>query len=147
MSSPPVTSHPVGYLVKRLQQALRAGMDGALRTLDLTTPQYAALTALEEVPGASGAAVARYCFVTPQTMNEIVGNLLNAGLIRRAPHPENARILQMFLTEEGRTLLAQAHSLVQAVEARMVAPLAPEERAQLAAWLAACAAALEEDAP
>ena len=64
------------------------------------------------------------------------------------------RWAQLVLAVAGLCLTGLTHSreaapLAQdpAVEARMVAPLAPEERAQLAAWLAACAAALEEDAP
>lgn len=62
----------VGYYLKRAQHALRLAMDAALQRVDLTTPQYAALCALELEPGLSNAALARCCFVTPQTMNMIV---------------------------------------------------------------------------
>ena len=43
-------------------------MDDGLRILALTTPQYAALAAIAELPGISGAALAKRCFVTPQTI-------------------------------------------------------------------------------
>ncbi len=41
----------LGYALKRAQHALRTRMDEALRHLDLTTPQYAALSAIELDPG------------------------------------------------------------------------------------------------
>ncbi len=44
----------VGYQMKRVQHALRIEMDRALREMGLTTPQYAALGALQAAPGSSG---------------------------------------------------------------------------------------------
>lgn len=133
----------VGYQLKRTQHALRMAMDEVLRKLHLTTAQYAALSALETLPGASSAALARACFVTAQTMNEIVQSLQAAGLVQRQAHPEHGRVLQVYLTEHGRRQLEQAHQLVNAIEERMVAELQPEERSQLLQWLRQCSVALE----
>ena len=91
----------VGYQLKRAQQALRAAMDEALRPQGLTTPQYAVLTALEAEAGLSGAELARRCFVTPQTMNEIVAGLEARGWVTRRRHAEHGRVLQTFLTDQG----------------------------------------------
>ena len=55
----------IGYQLKRLQSLLRARMDAALDERGLTTPQYAALSAIEAAPGLSNAALARRSFVTP----------------------------------------------------------------------------------
>lgn len=134
---------PVGYELKRAQQALRRAMDDSLRELDLTTPQYAALRALEEAPGASSAELARRSFVTAQTMNAIVAHLERAGLIERHAHPQHGRILSATLTGEGQALAARAHRRVRTIEARMVAPLAPAERHQLGDLLRRSTAALE----
>ncbi len=41
----------VGYVVKRVQVALRNGLDEALRPLDLTTSQYTCLRLLRHDPG------------------------------------------------------------------------------------------------
>ena len=62
----------LGYQIKVIQHAIRLSMDRLLKDINLTTPQYAALSALAENPGISGAALARKCFVTSQTMNEII---------------------------------------------------------------------------
>ena len=133
----------VGYQMKRAQHALRNGMDGALRDVGMTAAQYAALSALEAAPGLSGAELARRGFVTPQTMNGILVNLENAGLVVRRPHPQHGRILRSFLTEAGQELVPRAHVVVEDIEQRMLAGLGWEDRRRLLEALRSCADALE----
>ena len=95
----------VGYVLKQVQQALRAAMDDALRRHGLTTPQYAALSALAEAGALSGAALARRGFVTPQTMNGIVANLEAAGLVVRRADPADRRIWRLHLCPPSRPIL------------------------------------------
>ena len=136
----------VGYHLKRAQHALRLAMDEALRPIGLTTPQYAALSILEDSPGLSGAALARRCFVTPQTMNAIVIQIETRGLVERRPHPQHGRILQASLTVAGQQQVMTAHQTVRRIEERMVAQLSTAERRQFMQWLQLCSQALEEDA-
>ncbi len=136
----------VGYQLKRVQHALRIQLDNALREVGLTTPQYAALSAIEETPGLSGNKIARQCFVTPQTMNLILANLESAGLIVRHPHPEYGRILQAYLTPSGENRLRESHHKIFAIEERMVADFTEDQRLQLIQVLKTCANALETSA-
>jgi DNA-binding MarR family transcriptional regulator len=136
----------VGYQLKRAQHALRTQMDNALREVGLTTPQYAALSAIEATPGLSGSKIARQCFVTPQTMNLILANLESAGLIVRHPHPEYGRILQAYLTSAGESRLRESHHKIVAIEECMVAEFTEEQRLQLLQALRTCASALETNA-
>lgn len=133
----------IGYELKRAQHALRLEMDGALREVGLTTPQYAALSVVEGEGGVSGALLARRCFVTPQTMNGVVVNLEKAGLLERRPHPEHGRVLRTYLTGDGQKMLSRAHALVEDIVERMLEGLAEGERARLLAALRGCADALE----
>lgn len=135
----------VGYELKRVQHALRREMDGEVRALGLTTPQYAALSVLERGEELSGAELARRCFVTPQTMSGILSGLESAGLIQRRPHPTHGRLVQARLTESGGGLLSRAHERVWAVEERMVSGLSGAERESLLLALKRCTAALEGD--
>ena len=136
----------VGYQIKRAQHALRIEMDKGLRELGITTAQYAALSALEEMPGLSGAELARRGFVTPQTMNVIVVNLEEAGLVARRPHPEHGRVLQAYLAEVGEELLSRAHGVVKAIERQMSKGLSRDDRRRLVDALRNCADALETGA-
>ncbi|GHO92683.1 hypothetical protein KSF_027310 [Reticulibacter mediterranei] len=135
----------MGYQLKRAQYALRTRMDSTLREIGLTTPQYSALSALHEHAGLSGASLARRCFVTPQTMNTIVTNLEEAGLLVRRPHPEHGRVLQAYLTPQAETLLQEGHRRVRAIEERMMASISHDQWLQLTVALQACADALEKD--
>jgi DNA-binding MarR family transcriptional regulator len=132
----------LGYELKRTQQALRAAMDAELSPMGLTTPQYAALTILEQEPGISSAELARRSFVSPQTMAGVVTNLERAGLAERRPHPSHGRVLETVLTPRAARLLTEAHRRVLAVEDRMVSGLPADVRGQLVEWLRQCTAAL-----
>ena len=132
----------VGYELKRVQHALRLRMDRGLREGGLTTPQYAALSALEAEPGLSGAELARRSFVTPQTMNIIVTKLENAGLVERREHPVHGRVLQAYLTKAGAESILRADRIADEISQQMLAGLEREERSRLLDMLRGCAAAL-----
>ena len=132
-----------GYALKRLQVALRTRMDDVLSHEGLTTPQYSALSALEQEAGLSNAELARRSFVTPQTMIRILDLLEAAGLLARVAHPTHGRVLQVVLTEAGQARVAACHAGVNAVEAQMLGPLSTAERVQLNDLLGRCAEALE----
>src|ERR1700739_530440 len=89
----------IGYLVKRVQQGLRRRCDAALKPTGLSMAQYAALRALAEHPDASAAELARLCFVTRQSLQDLLTGLRTAGLVEtvdRSP-PRRARALRLIL--------------------------------------------------
>ena len=94
-------------------------MDEQLRTLGIATPQYSVLSVLDEVPGLSGAEVARRCFVRPQTMNEVLVHLEQRGYLIRH-RDQGARIIHLTLTPMGVDFTRQAHRQVGQVESRML---------------------------
>ncbi|HBS83945.1 MarR family winged helix-turn-helix transcriptional regulator [Vreelandella alkaliphila] len=133
-----MVEHRIGYLIKGVQQAIRHRMDNELRHLNLSTSQYAALSALERSDQLSNAEMARACFVTPQTMQQLVKGLEYEEWIERRSHPDHGRIIQTRLTASGRAVLDQAHCLVEAIEETMVKGLSQPERERLAADLKLC---------
>jgi DNA-binding MarR family transcriptional regulator len=135
----------VGYELKKVQHYLRLGMEGTLKGLGVTPPQYAALSMLAEEPGIWNATLARRCFVTPQTMNQTIVRLEAAGLVERRAHPEHGRVLQAYLTEEGDRLRRECSERVDAIEERMVSGLSEDERSNLIGLLRRCSAALRQD--
>lgn len=100
-------------MVKQLELAIRADMDAMARAHGLTALQYTALTVLQRDPGMSGAQLARRSFVSAQAGSEMIAHLERKGLVSRAPHPDNQRILCVSLTDEG-------HAAVEACEGEMV---------------------------
>ena len=134
---------PVGYVLKVAQQSLRLAMDTAMRDLGVTAPQYAVLRFLDESPGMSGADLARRAFVTPQTMNRIIVNLDEAGMIERASNAKSGRALNTRLSPAGRRLLGRCRERVDAVENTMLSGLTAAEREQLRDLLQCCADSLQ----
>lgn len=133
----------IGYLVKRVQQALRGAMEPAMREHGVTMAQYAALSVLQHDPGLSNAELARRCFVTAQTMNQVLAGLEHSGLVERAAHPRHGRILQTSLSAAGQRLLARCQEATAGIHERMLAGLAAEEQDRLRALLMHCAVQLE----
>ena len=134
----PFMTERVGYLVKQVQHGLRARMDHSLRALGITTAQYAVMAALDEAPGASGADVARRCFITPQTVTALISTLEREQMVERSPSATHGRVIETRLSNSGRVLLRRAHRLVAAVEHEMLADLTATERKRLSVLLQRC---------
>lgn len=69
----------------------------------------------------------------------IVANLEERGLIKRIAHEAHGRVLEIFLTEEGKKKLVQCRKIVAAIEAQMLAGLKPSEERLIRKWLVSCA--------
>ena len=128
----------LGYKLKQTQHSLRLRMDEALRTLDLTTPQYAVLAQLELRPGISNAALARSSFITAQTMHAIVSNLEKRNLVKRKSDPQHGRILCTDLTTQGMKVVQQAHNIISKVEASMTSTITEDNKVLLEKLLLEC---------
>jgi DNA-binding MarR family transcriptional regulator len=134
----------IGYLVKRVQQGLRRQCDAALKTTGISMAQYSTLRALDEHPEASAAELARLCFVTRQSLQDVLSGLRAAGLIENAAAEARGRAQSLALTRLGSRRLRTAHAAVFAVEAVMLQGISARERRSVAEALLNCAKNLED---
>ena len=141
--SGPQTESAVGYLVKRVQQSVRRRCDAALRPTGLSMAQYAAMWALADHPEASASELARLCFVTRQSLQDLLAGLRSAGYVRDAKVPARGRVRSLELTPAGARRLTMAHEAVMGVESAMLEGMSATARRQLAASLDRCAQNLE----
>jgi len=118
------------YLVKRTETEAGNALDEALRDYDITGGQYLILSLVSREGGRSSAELARRAFVTPQSMNEVIGALEAKSYIRRTENPENRRILQVSLTREGRRLLDRCDKAVDVAEDGFFSILTPKKLAE-----------------
>ncbi|MCX5194622.1 MarR family transcriptional regulator [Streptomyces sp. NBC_00249] len=133
----------IGAHIKRAEQALLAAKSAAFKPTEVTVPQYTALLWLAEKPGISAAALSRLCGVTPPTMNTVLKNLQERGLIERTPHEWHRNVLETRLTPQGRTVMERADVEAVRVETALAAALSAQEREQLIALLGRCAEVLD----
>lgn len=132
----------VGYILKQAQSLLRLRMEEALHELELSVSQYSCLHALRREPGISAAVLARRTFVTRQSMNAMLQQLLERGLVARPAQVDSGRALPAELTRVGSATLDRAETVVTDVEQRMLSGLSATESASLARGLLSCVAAL-----
>jgi len=102
-----IVTRRVGYLLKRAQHALRASIDASLHKLDANVGQYAVLEALAdgERSTISNAALARRCFVKPQTSNRLVSALIERRAVEKRDSALAGRTIGVMITVGGRRLL------------------------------------------
>jgi DNA-binding MarR family transcriptional regulator len=67
----------------------------------LTADRFVLLTALAERGGVTQKELARLTHSDPNTISEMLGRLDRRGLIRRERHADDARALNVSLTEDG----------------------------------------------
>jgi DNA-binding MarR family transcriptional regulator len=134
----------IGYLVKRVQQGLRRRCDLALKPTGLSMAQYSTLRALHEHPEASAAELARLCFVTRQSLQDVLSGLRAAGLVETADAPPRGRARSLELTRLGSRRLDAAHAAVFAVEAVMLQGISTRDRRTVAEALLRCAENVED---
>ncbi|MDT5273466.1 MAG: hypothetical protein QOG95_398 [Mycobacterium sp.] len=135
----------VGYLVKRVQQGLRRRCDMSLKPTSLSMAQYATLRALDEHPDASAAELARLCFVTRQSLQDVLTGLRAAGLVETADAPPRGRSRSLALTRLGSRRLSAAHEAVFEVQAQMLHGISASDQRRVADILMRCAANVERD--
>jgi DNA-binding MarR family transcriptional regulator len=128
----------IGYVVGRLDRALRREIGALVTPLGLTVPKYTALSILREKPGLSNAQLARRTYVTPQSMNEVLIALEADGLIVRSRSAEHGRVVESALSKRGLEVLLACDRAVTHMENAMLADLDSGEREQLRQALMAC---------
>lgn len=126
------TADELTTLVAQLGRRLRAASAEA----ELTPSQQSVMGRLGRQGAATTAGLARSELVRPQSMRLTLAALEERGLVARAPHATDGRLVVFSLTAEGAELLGSGRAarrswLAQAIDTR----LTPQEHRTLAAAL------------
>lgn len=104
-------------LLKSVLQGFRVRLDEELQPLGITTAQLRMLWTVAAHPEASGAALARLCFVTPQSGQATLTRLEAHGWVKRHHAAgQSERVLVAELTSRGRRLLERAREIGERVD-------------------------------
>lgn len=79
--------------------------------------------------------VAAEAGISKGTLTGVLSTLEARGLLTRRTHPDDARRVLVALTERGERLMSELFPVFNGQEAVVTAPLAPDERLQLAEML------------
>lgn len=113
------------------KKAMMEANEAAFRRHGLYTGQQFILRALSEEDGlCPGELADRLSLATP-TVTRAATRMEAAGLLVRRPHPRDARLVCLHLTQRGHELRSVIEEEMQRVSEQALATLAPEERSAL----------------
>jgi MarR family transcriptional regulator, lower aerobic nicotinate degradation pathway regulator len=121
----------VGYLIRRAHQRASAIFEGVMRDFDVTPVQFAVLAKLHDLGATSQNLLGRHVGADPATMYGVARRLAARGLVRATHDPDDARLVVLALTEEGRAVAEGMKSRGVEVTARTLDPLSASEAAEL----------------
>ena len=145
---PPASAVPrIGYLIYRVERRLRVRLDEAVAGQGITTTEYVTLSVLRERDGLSCAQLARWAFVTPQALDQVISARGRRARIRRRPDPHHRRVLRASVTAKGLKVLERCDRDMDAIEADMLDGLPTEVIDAVREALHSCAHSLEATRP
>ena len=115
-----------GLLLWRVTNRWQAAQRATLKPFDLTHVQFVLLASLTWL-GTDGPMTQRelseHAHTDPMMTSQVLRALEKKGLIRRAPHPSDARAWALTVTDEGASQANDANAVVEEVDRAFFAPL------------------------
>jgi DNA-binding MarR family transcriptional regulator len=124
-----------GHLIRRAQQIAVAIFMEECAAFDVTPVQYAALVAIRENPGIDATRLSALVAFDRSTLGNVLERLEAKGIVARKGSREDKRVKVLELTQVGQELVVAVEPAVDRAQARILAPLQPEDRAKLTALL------------
>jgi DNA-binding MarR family transcriptional regulator len=117
----------LSYQLHRAGHAVAHAMDEQLRSLGITSTQVLVLIFIDRYPDVTGAQLANFSAVTPQTMHRTIIALEKRGLINRSRKTGNNKSSYISITSLGAKTLGEAEKRVRVVQDVAIDQLQPEE--------------------
>jgi DNA-binding MarR family transcriptional regulator len=121
----------LGYLFKHAGMLMSECNDAALKPFGIDSRELGVLIVIDSYEPASQQQVAERIGVDRTTMVAMLDALEAKGLLSRRPDAEDRRRNVVELTPVGHDILGRATTASDTAEAQLLAPLSPEEAAQL----------------
>ena len=134
-SLPPSLAVWTGYLFSRAAQQCQELFESLMEPDRIRGRHFRVLAVLGEGESLSQLEVGERVGIDRNTMVLLIDDLEGRGLVARRRDPEDRRAHRVSLTETGRNILARGTEMARRTNDEVLAPLAPDERAQLHALL------------
>ena len=126
-----LTGYPVWLDVVRTYARCQRLLSHELAELGLSVAQHEVLLAVARDEGLSQKQMASRLLVTKSNVTALLERLENAGWVKRAPHPHDARSRCVFLTADGHRVFKKAVKKQASVVRLMTRHLTREQLASL----------------
>jgi DNA-binding MarR family transcriptional regulator len=125
-----LTDHILWLLKQAFYYSLTT-INEAMSAHGVSTAQIGVLRQLANEPGLSGAELARRLLISPQGVQAALTSLERRGLVERKKDPQHGRILQCYLTGEGRGVAATVVSSALSAHEQVFGVLNAQEQETL----------------
>jgi len=119
------------WLLKQAFYYSLTTVNESMSTHGVSTAQLGVLRQLANEAGLSGAELARRLLISPQGVQLALTSLERRGLVERKQDPQHRRILQAYLTDEGRNVVATVVNDALAAHEKVFAVLTTDEQETL----------------
>ena len=119
----------LGLLIAAARSRIKQVVLAQVAQFGLAPQQFWMLTALREMPGMSQADLAERVRADAPTVSRTLGALLERGLVRSDPDPEDRRRSRVFLTAAGEQLASEVAAVAADVRAAVVEGMSAAEEA------------------
>ena len=126
--------HQIGFILRKANQRHVAIF--ASRIADLTPPQFAALSKLNDVGETSQNQLGALIAMDAATIKGVIDRLRARGFVEVGKHEVDKRRLMVGLTDQGRAAIERLIPLAEKITADTLAPLSPREAATFLKLLA-----------
>jgi DNA-binding MarR family transcriptional regulator len=125
----------IGFLLSQVGIYASRRFAQRLAALDLHPPLFRVLNVVDAAEGQSQQAIGEAIQAPASRMVAIVDELEQRGLVERRPHPSDRRIRALYLTRQGRRLLARGRKIAMEHEQELTRGLSAADRKRLIALL------------
>lgn len=125
----------VPYLMNRVIGRYNADLQGVLKQSNLTTAKMRTLAVLAVLPGLTINELSVYAVTEQSTMSRTLEAMEAAGLVRRVERSSDARVREIYLTDEGRAEFERFWPIMWGDYRRMMTGIDDGERQQFLATL------------
>lgn len=110
----------LSYMIARVDRIISKLLTEQLKQLNITLPQYTALSVLAARGSLSNAKLAERSFIKPQSANKILQDLLALGWIEKHSDPTHGRRILIQLTASGKIKINECNLVVEQLEQKML---------------------------
>jgi DNA-binding MarR family transcriptional regulator len=119
--------HGILRLINRVRVEIIDALDRELSVFDISAPQLFVLSSVAHGEAESAAGLCKTISYDPGAMTRMIDRLQQKGLVRRVPHPEDRRAMNLELTVAGKALFPQLVAVKDRVQAQFLRGFSEED--------------------
>lgn len=124
-----------GFLFRQLDARATSLFLSTATDPEITTRQFGVLLTLYKASPMLQSDLGRAMRIDKSTLGEMLGRMLDRGLVERNAWPKDRRVSQLSITDAGRALFESHFEGARRAQEELLAPLDPQERAILLEFL------------